>query len=291
MLVEVFVQLARKRASACRSALLRMTGRIAALILFIPCALPLFATTLVIKLEGDRIILAADTREQRFNPGPTALTQAPGDDSSCKVRVMGQIGFAVTGFVDYVTTDSSDPLHDWSAYADAATAFVKVGGNMRLVAAEWAQRTATHFNALYKTSPDQVKQLAATNPDNLLQIAFFAGWEGRTPVLLLEIVFFDPKSSQPISVREIDHGVGRVAFSSNAITQELIDGTSDRAQKAADEWDATAETIPVGDLAWRHIEFYIKKTANYDSRVSPVVDVLSIPVGKPPEWVQRAGCL
>jgi hypothetical protein len=290
MPLRFLVQLARKKDSVRSKMPTRIIGRLAVSVFLLLCTLPLFATTLVVKLEDDRIILAADTREQRFNPGPSAMIQSPGDDSSCKVRVMGQIGFAVTGFVDYVTTDNSDPLHGWSAYADAASAFVKGAGNIRLVASEWAQETASHFNALYKTSPDQVKQLAGTNPDNLLQIAFFAGWENRTPVLLLEIVFFDPKSPQPIGVREIDHGVGRLAFSSNAVTQELIDGTSDRAEKAADEWDTMSETIPTSDLAWRHVEFYVKKTANYDSRVSPIVDVLSIPVGKPPEWVQRAGC-
>jgi hypothetical protein len=254
------------------------------------CTQPLFSTTLVIKLENDRILLAADTRQERFNPGQTELVQGAGDDGRCKIRVLGQIGFAATGFLEYQANDPSNPLADWSAFADASATFDKVGDNIRNVAAEWARRSASHFIALHAQAPERVKQMASANPENLLQIAFFTGWDRQTPVLLMEIVSFDPKASPVIGTREIEQPLGDVAFSTNTITQELINGASPRAQKAGEEWDTNSEDLATRDLAWKHVEFYIKKTAAYDTGVSAVVDVVSLPAGKPATWLQKGAC-
>jgi hypothetical protein len=254
------------------------------------CAEPLFSTTLVVKLENNQILLAADTRQERFNQGPTALVQGTGDDGRCKIRVLGQIGFAATGFLEYQANDPSNPAADWSAFADASATFDKVGDNIRVVAAEWAQRSASHFIALHAQEPERVKQMAGANPENLLQIALFAGWDRRTPVLLMEIVSFDPKASPMIGTREIEWPLGDVAFSTNTITQELINGVSSRAQKAVEEWDTKSEDLATSDLGWKHVEFYIEKTAAYDPGVSTVVDVVSLSAGKPATWLRKGAC-
>ena len=254
------------------------------------CVTPLFSTTLVIKLENDRILLAADTRQERFNPGPTALIRGTGDDGRCKIRVLGQIGFAATGFLEYQANDPTNPSADWNAFSDATATFAKVGDNIRAVAAEWARRSASHFIALYATEPERVRQMAGANPENLLQIAFFAGWDKQSPVLLMEIVSFDPKTSPAIGTREMEQPLGDVAFSTNAITQELINGASPRAQKAGEEWDTKSEDLATSDLAWKHVQFFIEKTAAFDPGVSTVVDVVSFPAGKPAAWLQKGAC-
>jgi hypothetical protein len=251
---------------------------------------PLFGTTLVVKLENDHIILASDTRQERFNPGSVAMTQSPGDDGRCKVRALGAIGFAVTGFVEYRGENSSQPLPDWNANLDAAEAFGKAGNDIRAVAADWAQRAVSHFELIYGARPAWLKQLASENPNNLLQVAFFAGWDKGSPVLVLEIVAFDEHATPVIRAREQNRAIADAAFSTNAITQELVDGSSERAQKAADEWDSLSEGIGTQDLGWKHVEFLIKKTAIYDPAVSPVVDVLSITDGKPATWIQKGAC-
>jgi hypothetical protein len=280
------VRCAGKRFAAGRGGWLRLS----IIALLLANATRVFGTTLVVKLENDQILLAADTRQARFNPGPAGMLQTPGGDERCKVRALGQIGFAVTGFMEYQSNNSSDSQQDWSAYTDATEAFGKAGDNLRSVAAEWGHRAASHFTVLYEANPGRVNLLASGNPENLLEVAFFAGWDKRSPLLLMELISFDSNTSPVIQVREREQPVQVAAYSSNAITQELIDGQSDRAQSVAGDWDAVAEGIPTNELAWRHVEFYIKKTAALDPGVSSVVDVLSIPAGKPAAWIQKGAC-
>ena len=289
-IVRIFKAFLAKRAGANLQDCLRAMVRCAALSTAIAAAAPLSATTLVVKLENDRILLASDTRQERFNPGSVAMIQSPGDDGRCKVRALGGIGFAVTGFVEYRTESSSQVVPDWNASVDAVEAFGKGGNDIRAVAADWGQRAVSHFSLLYSTRPAWLKELASENPDNLLQVAFFVGWDKGMPLLVLEIVSFDEHASPTIQVREDDRAISNSAFSTNAITQELVTGSTDRAQKAADEWDTLSENIATQDLGWRHIEFLIKKTAAYDPAVSSVVDVLSIPDGKPASWIRKGAC-
>ncbi len=250
----------------------------------------LFATTLVVKLESGRIILAADTRQERINPGPIAISRSAGGDERCKIRSFGSIGFALTGFIEYKGGDPSGALADWSANSDAAEAFAKAGDNIREVAAEWGQRAATHFAVLYRVHPEWLKQLATMNPQSLLQVAFFVGWDKESPLFLLELVSFDPSSTTGIHVTEQSRPIGDAPFSTNAVTQELIDGATDRAQRVADTWDAGSDGIATKDLGWKHVEFYIEKTATYDSDVSSTVDVLAISSGKPAVWLKKGAC-
>jgi hypothetical protein len=250
----------------------------------------LFATTLVVKLETGRILLAADTRQERINPGSVAISRSAGGDERCKIRSFGSIGFALTGFIEYKGGESSSALPDWSANSDAADAFAKAGDNIREVAADWGQRAAAHFAVLNRVHPEWLKQLAGTNPQSLLQVAFFVGWDKQAPIFLLELVSFDPSSASGIQVTEQSRPIGDAPFSTNAITQELIDGATDRAQHAADTWDAGSDGIATQDLGWRHVEFYIEKTAAYDDDVSSTVDVLAIPVGRPPVWLKKSAC-
>jgi len=284
------MQLETKRPWGLRKNRVRRFLRAGALWLLLLSVAPLFATTLVVKLETGRILLAADTRQERFNPGSTAMARSAGGDERCKVLSMGGIGFAVTGFIEYQGNGSSLKLPDWSANADAMEAFGKEGDDLRTVAADWGKEAASHFSLLYGTNPGWLKQLASSNPLNLLEIAFFTGWDKDSPLFLMEIIEFDPQSATGIRVIEQSRVVGDVAFSTNTVTQELIDGGTGRAQHVADEWDAIAENVPTQDLAWKHIEFYIKKTAAFDSDVSDVVDVLAIPAGKPAVWVQKGAC-
>ncbi|HEY6489575.1 MAG: hypothetical protein WCC26_00295 [Terracidiphilus sp.] len=261
---------------------------LAALLLF--CALPLRATTLVVRLENGRILLAADTRQERLNPIQQTMRQSGAGDARCKVRAFGSMGFAMTGIVEYDGHGLTATLPDWNAYDDAAAAWKSAGANLHDLAADWAKRSATHFTRLYEADPERVKQLAGTNPDRLLQVAFFAGWDKAAPVFVVEILSYEPDSSPVIQVKAFDRPINDAPFSTNAVTQELIDGTTDRAQQATAEWDDLSENIAGNELAWKHVAFYIQKTAVYDPTVSPVVDVLSIPAGKPPEWLERGAC-
>ncbi len=250
----------------------------------------LCATTLVVKLDNGRIILAADTRQERLNPGSVAMIRSPGDDGRCKIRSLGGIGFAATGLIEYKGGGSSETLPDWNANVDAQDAFSSAGDNIRAVAADWAQRSVSHFTLLYGANPGWLKQLASTNPESLLQVAFFTGWDKGSPLFLVEIISFDPGSTPVIGVREQSRVVGEAAFSTNTITQELINAETDRAQRMADAWDTVAEGIATQDLGWRHVEFYVSQTASYDSDVSTGVDVLSIPTGKPTVWLKKSAC-
>ena len=282
--------LAVKRSHVCQGRWQFAAVPAGSVLILLVAASSLFATTLVVKLDNGRILLAADTRQERLNPGSVAVVHLPGDDERCKIRSLGGIGFAVTGLVEYQGRGASETLPDWNANADAVDAFGKAGDNIREVAADWAKRSAAHFNSLYQINSGWLKQLADTNPQNLLQVAFFTGWDKDAPLFLIEIISFDPSSTPVIHVNEQSRIVGDAPFSTNAITQELIDSKTDRAQHVADTWDTIAEGISTQDLGWRHVEFYINQTAPFDPDVSTGVDVLAIPARKPTFWLKRSAC-
>jgi hypothetical protein len=60
---------------------------------------PAHATSIVVKLDKEQIILAADTREDRFEADPLNPKQAFHDDS-CKIIPLGPNGAAISGNLD-----------------------------------------------------------------------------------------------------------------------------------------------------------------------------------------------
>lgn len=257
------------------------------------CALSLldsaaFATSIVVKFEESRILVVADSGATTLRPENQSSQSA----GFCKIRVLGPIGFAVTGSVDYQPNLPSDPVPAWSAYSDALGASQLHGDNLSAVALDWARRSISHYSEFYSANPNRVKQIAANSTQNVLEIGFFAGWDKKaSPEVLYETIHFDPSPGlDKLDVYENKIPSRELAYSSNATTQEFIDRETDRARGADREWRKLARTFPKNEVDWRQLEFYIKKTSEFDPGVSPEVSVLSIPLHGEPTWIRKGPC-
>lgn len=89
------------------------------------------ATSLVAKVEKDRIILAADTREN-----VNSMSGEPKDDF-CKIVALGKVGFAATGVVTYSNAGPGDTLSDWSASGDAQSSYSSHPNKLSDMADDW----------------------------------------------------------------------------------------------------------------------------------------------------------
>src|SRR5271163_4217177 len=79
-------------------------------------AAPAWGTTIVVKMESNRIILAADTRRNTLEKYSNPKTEHAFHDDSCKVIALGKSGFAATGNSDYERVELGDMVSDWSAF-------------------------------------------------------------------------------------------------------------------------------------------------------------------------------
>lgn len=247
------------------------------------------ATTIVVKIEAGQIIIAADSRQNRIsadsNPSQKAYS-----DRGCKLVALGGIGVGIAGNMDYKREVSSDLISDWTASGDAQVAHALHKDDVRALAREWANRAASHYTVFYEAAPLRVKQLASVNSERVLVDAFFAGWEGDTPLLIWEKIVLDDTNFPKIVVREQILPRRDLAYTTNAITQELIEGNSDRMRNAVAEWTAMKEKVPKQEAAWRQLEYIVEKTGEYDNSVGGPVNILRIPLGSPVVWIQNATC-
>ena len=91
------------------------------------------------------------------------------------------------------------------------------------------------------------------------------------------------KSEQLLPFRELP-------YTTNLVTQELIEGNSERTREAAAEWQRKAASYPRKERGWRWDEFVIVTTAIYDESVGQAIDVLEIPAGGKARWLQNSTC-
>ena len=137
-----------------------------------------------------RIILAADTREDRLDVG-----QANGvhhfHEDSCKIATLGSAAIAVSGNKSYKRTVLTDPIPDWDALEVAKAASASKGYHLHEMAEEWARGSAGHYQLFYAVAPQRVKQLANVNSAHVLVDAFVVGWQGPIPLLYWEKVYLD----------------------------------------------------------------------------------------------------
>jgi len=249
-----------------------------------------FGTTIVVKLERNRIIMAADTREDRLTPTSGQHDHAF-HDNGCKIVALGPTAVGISGNLDYKRNSPSDTLSDWSALSDADAAFREHAGDIFGMAKDWAQRSARHYALFNETAPQRVQQLASVNSEHVLVDAFFVGWVGQVPILIWEKVYLDGNAfSAVISVKEQILPPRELPYTTNAITQELIEGGSSRTESAMTEWKAISSTMSKQEADWRQIGYFVKATGKYDESVGPTANILEIPAGGEATWLQNVTC-
>lgn len=265
----------------------RKRDRILVLLLF--CAHPASGTTIVVKFEKTRVLIAADTRADTSGPHLAEAKHQIADDR-CKVLSLGRTGASMIGLVDYHQAEPSDTIADWNAMSDAKLAYSAIGDDTQKIATEWAQRSVLHYQEFYREVPSRVSALASGNAQHVLDAAIFVSWKNQAPLFIVEVVTLDATRLLPISSAELTPPITDAERSLNSFTQELIDGETDRAKDVAKRWDMETKKFPPSELAWRHLEFLIEETSKIDPTVSPSSDILEIPIDGKPSWITKSAC-
>jgi hypothetical protein len=243
------------------------------------------ATSIVIQVYPNRILVAADTRGAKLDVGTKSV-----NETECKIVPLGNAAFALSGNEDYVPTQFSDPVASWNSRSDAREAYAEQHGDLIATVDNWTARAKRHYSSFYFANPERVKQLAQANNQNVLLVGLFSGFQEGKAILLVRIVYLDPQGLQPILDKQLVLSARELPYTSNGITQDLIEGHSQRAGAANAAWLKKSQSIAVSNRALRRVEFLIQFTANYDETVGTRVNVLEIFRNKKPRWLQNFTC-
>lgn len=241
------------------------------------------ATSVVVHVADKHITIAADDLATR------AYTASPGPYATCKIVPLGKVAFAVAGNIDYRKDSAHDSLPDWDARADAKEAFVQ-HADLRAMATQWARRAALHYSAFLAAQPDRVRQLAAVNRQHVLVLGTFAGWDGqKDATVIFEWIYLD-LSGHAIQSRSFVLPSRALPYTTNATTQDLIEGNSVRSGDVWANWQLASENFPVPQRNWRWLEFLIQTTSDYDPTVGREVNVLDLTPDGRASWLQNYSC-
>jgi hypothetical protein len=260
----------------------RMTGCAVFLLLLSGSA---DATSIVIQIYQSRILIAADTRGSKLDVGTKSV-----DETECKIVPLGNSAVALSGNEDYVPTQLSDPVASWDSRSDAREAYAEQRGDLVATVDNWAARAERHYLSFYFANPGRVKQLAEANSENVLLVGLFSGFPEGKAILLVRIVYLDEHLLQPIQDKQFVLSARELPYTSNGITQDLIEGHSQKTVAANAAWLKKLRSIPVSSRALRRVEFLVQFTANYDATVGTRVNVLEIFQNKKPRWLQDFTC-
>ena len=130
----------------------------------------------------------------------------------------------------------------------------------------------------------------ASNSEHVLVDAFFIGWDNQDPLLIWEKVYLDETSPSAVGIREQILPPRELPYTTNATTQELIEGNSPRTRSAMNEWEVKSSTLPEQERDWRKLEFVIKVTGEYEETVGQTVNVLQLPASGLAVWLQNSTC-
>jgi hypothetical protein len=155
---------------------------------------------------------------------------------------------------------------------------------------DWITRAKRHYSSFYIVAPNRVVELAAANAQGLLLRGIFVGFRNKQAVLLIEDLYLDVHAFQPIVGKAISLPERNLPYTSNGITQDLIEGHSEQTAAANAAWLKISPSIRSYDRNLRHIEFLIQATAQYDQTVGKRVDILEITPDRSPRWRQNLTC-
>lgn len=243
------------------------------------------ATTLIIKAEKDRIILAADNRqlagrvEQSLNFSDTA----------CKIRTSIGAVYALSGQPGHMHSDGRHMYTDWDGYADIKTALELSNGNLAQFADEWGQIERSRIDRFIQNDPKAAAISLFPGPDGILTGGLFGFWIFGSANIRAEYVqLLGGKPQWGHQVLSPDEEV----TIDNPVTRELIFGQTPRAREAASAWNARIRSrhYPPQEISWRHMQFLIEMTSKYDPNVSPTSDVVEITSAGRVNWLHTSAC-
>jgi hypothetical protein len=243
------------------------------------------ATSITAQVDSTRILFAADTHGDKLDPGSQTS-----DEIECKIVPLGHAASAITGNMDYVRNRADDPIASWDSLTDAREAYAAHNGDLLATIADWTERGKRHYLSFYRANPPRVAQLAGANNQNTLLAGLFVGFLEGKATLVIQMVYLDEKQLTPILDKQIVLPARDVPYTSNGITQELIEGNSERATASQSAWAEKSKTVPASEQKQRRLEFFIQETSKYDRAVGTHVNILEVSPDKEQRWVQNSTC-
>jgi hypothetical protein len=242
-----------------------------------------YGTTVIVKLENGRVLVAADERVQLRS---TEAHQVTNEDKSCKIHQIGASTFSEIGNAEYYQMKNGVKVTHWNAQVDLREAFQGVGDDVPTLAHAWGVTTRNHIaNRLGMDGirPGDIAQ----GPRGLVAGGVFVGWRGRLPVVKVSRLFV---AGNELVEREDDLRIDLSMGSNNLHTEELTDGKTERAVAAAKRWKVESLRYPESERSWRYLGFLVRETSKIDETVSPKSDIIELlPTGQL-VWLQRSAC-
>ena len=249
---------------------------------------PLRATSVVFDVNPNGIYVLADSRA-----GEETKTSNTTHDDKCKIAVLGnQILFSETGSEGYTPEGILDTVPGWHGLDEAQAAYRNaVSHRVHDVALQWATQVTINFQKFYIAAPDRVRGLAVYGT---LLVGLFGGFEnGKSVFYFARIAVDDSLISREATTIPVGYSLNLVPdpkpYATDGITQELIDGKTDRAKKAAALWATKRQKVAPADRRWRWLEFMVEQTTQYDDTVYPPVNVVQITPNRL-TWIQNKTC-
>ena len=111
-------------------------------------------TTIVFRRDHSRILVAADRRGTTNFTRGKLHTSHEVSDTFTKILILGKIGFAATGSINYIKDPMvSDSLGDWNSFDDAKAAFSVYGdSDVDRLADAWASLAVAHYSGFYRVA-------------------------------------------------------------------------------------------------------------------------------------------
>ncbi len=264
--------------------------RILGSVLILTLSIPVGATTVILDVRANKIIVVADSRAVDTN-----LNSKTVRDDKCKIVVLGnEIAFAETGQEGYTPAGVRDPVPGWHGTVEAINAYNGTPDHeIDAVAKTWAIQVTDNFQRFYGFAPQRVRGLTV---QGVLMEGLFSGTnrEGKVQLYLARVALDDTLQTREGASIPIGYSVDLLPpkdrpYTTNAVTQELLDNKTERAKKSANLWTKTSIDIPLADRRLRWLEFLAEETSKYDPEVHAPINAVEIRP-KLAFWLQNKTC-
>jgi hypothetical protein len=233
------------------------------------------ATSIVIKLQEQRIVIAADTLG--IDSAGTV------HEDQCKILPFGKAAFSVTGISSFSPTLASGS--NWDAKSVAQAAYAAHTDDIEAAADDWGGRAERYFGGLAISD-----RLRARSLVHVLFAGVFVGWDSHGAAkLIFEMVRFEEPDLVRTQHRRAILTPRDLPYTTNVITQQLIEGNSTQTQAVNHEWRTRSKEFPTSERDWRWLEFLIEETSKLD-KVGKRVDVLELNRDDHSNWLQNLTC-
>lgn len=237
------------------------------------------ATSVVAKVSEAKVVIAADTLG--------IDSEGARHEDQCKIVPLGKYVFAAASIASFWTTL---PKSSWDSKLEAEAAYKSHETDIEAAASDWLERAERYFSNLRGADRMRAQSMVASSPDHALTVGVFAGWnaEGKAEFILEAIRYKEPTLEQIEHTIEVEKSRD-LPYTSNVVTQELIEGHTERTSEASKEWAMKSKTFPKEELSWRWLEFLIQKTGAF-ADVGQKVDIMQLTPEGHSEWLQRSAC-